>query len=892
MNRSKIQEFIELFEKFKNTEDYKFRIRQSAFTPIAKQIIAETLKNDPLTNEHLTGLIQMLKAETSHATFSKYLEINIQNLDVRKKIYDDAKQLGFTGYTGAGKAAIKSLNHKQLNEVKRFLLNAFTVLTKEEAKILTDKFDSLNIPELKQGIYSPWLHYINPSVFPIINSAHNDLIKWFEMDKKYSKCIDNYYILMTAVQEDNLGTIDYFAYMVKFFPEKQEIQESNEDLAIRLLKDNADQETIMQAFKKAYKKKNITDENYIKSMVDIHMNFARKPVEQERNEQGLHVIEPGSNYLTKIRFWLYAPGPNAKYWDAYFKEGIMGMGPNAIGNYQLFKTRDDITNKMRELFGGKSRYSNDSLACWQFFKEIKPGDIIIAKKGTKSYLGYGIVQSEYYYDPTRLDYHNIRKVKWMSNSVYPEPDGKIVIKTLTDITKYPEYVNKLVKLLNIDLKYTPPLNNERPSFWWINANPKYWSIDNYKQGQEQTYTTHNEKGNKRRVYEYFKQIKPGDLVIGYQSTPSLKVKAIFEVVSGITENDEEGEVIIFKIKEFFPYQPTWEELKDNPILVNSEVFRNNQGSLFKLTANEYNTILNICKKGLPVENEIYSFNDALEEIFLKEDQLHNIIDLLEYKKNLILQGPPGTGKTFIARRLAHLSLGKKDNSRIEMIQFHQSYAYEDFIQGYRPNAEGKFQLQNGIFYDFCLKAQRDPNEKYFFIIDEINRGNLSKIFGEIMMLIEHDKRGQQFGIKLAYSGSDGERFYIPENLYLIGTMNTADRSLAIVDYALRRRFVFFEVKPAFNHPGFEKQLKSNSVDEYLIKLIKDRMLQLNATITEDSNLSKWFTVGHSYFCTSIKKPDISWYKTVIKNEIGPLLHEYWFDDEEKAEENIRKLIRD
>jgi 5-methylcytosine-specific restriction protein B len=426
----------------------------------------------------------------------------------------------------------------------------------------------------------------------------------------------------------------------------------------------------------------------------------------------------------------------------------------------------------------------------------------------------------------------------------------------------------------------------------MNANPKYWNIDNFKEGQQQTYTTHNDKGNKRRIYEYFKQLKSGDQIIGYQSTPSLKVKALFEVTTGIIENDEEGEVVTFRIKEFFPYQASWEELKTNPLLFNCEVFNNNQGSLFKLTEPEFKVITETCKREIVDEPEPYPITEALSEIFFAEDQFRNTLDLLEYKKNLILQGPPGTGKTYIARRLAYASLGSKDDTKIEMIQFHQSYAYEDFIQGYRPTSDGKFQLQSGLFYDFCIKAQRDLKHKYFFIIDEINRGNLSKIFGELMMLIEHDKRGETFGIKLTYSGSEGVKFYIPNNLYIIGTMNTADRSLAIVDYALRRRFVFVDVKPAFSHSGFEELLKTNEVPGLLIKKIRERMEDLNNAIAGDDNLRKWFTIGHSYFCTPVRHPDNEWYKQVIMNEIGPLLREYWFDDEDKAEENIKKLLRD
>lgn len=614
------------------------------------------------------------------------------------------------------------------------------------------------------------------------------------------------------------------------------------------------------------------------------------------------INEDNSQYGTKVKYWLYAPGRNAKYWNLYFKEGLMGIGWNESGNFRNFNSRSALVEKLKDQIDPTKSFSNDSLADWQFYKVMKPGDIIIPKKGRRLYLGYGIVQSDYYYDNNRSDYHHLRKVKWMTKGEWFEDDGLIVLKSLTDITNDSEYVNKLKALLNIteseEIKTFEPvrsLNVEVPAriqYWWMNANPKYWSIDQFKVGQIQTYTTHNADGNKRRIYEYFKQLKPGDKIIGYQSTPSLKVKALFEVTTGIVDNDEEGEVVTFKIKDFFPYQTSWEELKTNPLLSNCEVFSNNQGSLFKLTESEFNTIIETCKIGILNHPDPYTFKDALSEIFFNQDQFRTTLDLLEYKKNLILQGPPGTGKTFIAKRLAYASIGCKDSTKIEMIQFHQSYAYEDFIQGYRPTSDGKFQLQSGLFYDFCIRAQRDPKHKYFFIIDEINRGNLSKIFGELMMLIEHDKRGETFGIKLTYSGSEGEKFYIPENLYIIGTMNTADRSLAIVDYALRRRFVFVDVKPAFNHPGFEELLKVNEVPDPLIKKICERMEDLNNTIAGDDNLRKWFTVGHSYFCNPVRQPDIEWYKQVIMNEIGPLLREYWFDDEDKAEENIKKLLRD
>ena len=278
---------------------------------------------------------------------------------------------------------------------------------------------------------------------------------------------------------------------------------------------------------------------------------------------------------------------------------------------------------------------------------------------------------------------------------------------------------------------------------------------------------------------------------------------------------------------------------------------------------------------------LYTKEDFLNEVYMAEENYNTLVGLLKNKKNLILQGAPGVGKTFAAKRLAYSIMGEKDDSRIEFVQFHQNYSYEDFIMGYKPQDEG-FKLTNGIFYQFCMNAAEHPDKDYFFIIDEINRGNMSKIFGELLMLIEKDYRGTT--VTLAYSGTT---FSVPKNLYIIGMMNTADRSLAMIDYALRRRFSFYEMEPEFNSEGFKAYQASLKNETF--NALTEQIIDLNREINIDDSLGSGFRIGHSYFCGQEECTE-EWMKAVVYYDIIPMLQEYWFDDRQKVKRWENLLI--
>ncbi len=466
--------------------------------------------------------------------------------------------------------------------------------------------------------------------------------------------------------------------------------------------------------------------------------------QSSRDDKGAALADEN---VDTVHYWIYAPGNDACYWDDFYKKDIMAIGWGEIGDLSAFSSKDEMKQKMKEKIDPSKPYKNDAHATWQFANEMKPGDIIFVKKGMHKIIGRGIVTSDYRFEPNAKDYYNnVRDVNWINNEEKEHP-GQAVLKTLTDITPYTEYVQKLTALYDGD----------------------------------------------------------------------------------ITEQLEESEKI---------YPP-------------------------------------------------YDSDCFLEEVYMNQSDYDTLTGLLRSKKNIILQGAPGVGKTFAAKRLAYSILGMKDQSRVALVQFHQSYSYEDFIEGYRPTSDGNgFTIRKGVFYNFCTEAANNLDKDYFFIIDEINRGNLSKIFGELFMLIEADKRGNP--LKLLYSE---DSFIVPKNVYIIGMMNTADRSLAMLDYALRRRFAFYDIKPAFQSDGFRKYRMELNSDKFnrLIECVE----QLNDFIKKDDSLGEGFCIGHSYFC-GLNTIDNSTLNRIVEYELIPLIKEYWFDEASKVKdwsENLRSSIK-
>ena len=420
--------------------------------------------------------------------------------------------------------------------------------------------------------------------------------------------------------------------------------------------------------------------------------------------------------------------------------------------------------------------------------------------------------------------------------------------------------------------------------WDIGDLAQFPDRDSIRQALDVDETGASMKNDVLALWQFQNEIEPGDIIYAKKGRRILVGRG--EVTSGARYEPDRPSYRYVRTVEW-THDGEWENPENAALKTLTDIsqFPGYIGQLEELFAEDSKAVQEPLRETLPE----YNREDFLKDVYVTDDDYDRLTSLLRRKKNIILQGPPGVGKTFAAKRLAYSIIGVKDTTRTQMVQFHQSYSYEDFMMGYRPTEEGGFRLEKGPFYRFCEEARADDSTRpYFLIIDEINRGNISKIFGELLMLIEADKRGQE--LRLLYKD---ELFSVPKNLHIIGMMNTADRSLAVIDYALRRRFGFFSMRPAFDTPGFAGW--QAEVDDPRFDGLVDVVTRLNIEISNDLSLGRGFVVGHSYLTRSSNDNlDENWIQSIVYDELIPLLDEYWFDEPEKFEtwsEELEAVLR-
>lgn len=568
------------------------------------------------------------------------------------------------------------------------------------------------------------------------------------------------------------------------------------------------------------------------------------------------------------RIWLIATGQGGNRWNEFLKDGSMRINCSGMGDLRRYASKDEMEEKLSHLFHDGAKVPlHKSLACYQFLHEVEVGDVVVAKAGIGTVLGYGIVTGPYEYTSDNADtpFSHRRSVEWKKTGNWPVTrERKLVTKTLTDITKNKDLLANLGGLFEADLT-SITVTDPSPSYWWLNCNPANVDITNLKVGDEIRVSALNDQGQQRKVHEYFFQARPGDLVVGYETTLRKRVAALLEVIQSLPLDKNNVELVLRKIDD--PANELhWNSLLEYRELAGAEPVRfNGIGSLSRLTKKEFEHIITL--SGLSESTAdpdppapVVTAEEVAEKLFIDPEEIARWTTALNRKGQIIFYGPPGTGKTFTACEYAlHLIGGGR--GFIETVQFHPAYSYEDFMQGIRPAAmeDGtlSYRMTEGVFMNFCRMAEECGDDPCVLILDEINRANLSRVFGELMYLIEYRDRS----VRLA---GNGREFRVPENVRIIGTMNTADRSIALVDHALRRRFAFIELRPEYDVLRNWHRRNDTGFDAGGLASV---LQQLNVAIKDPH-----YEVGISFFLLHDVAGQI---EHIWRMEIEPYLEEYF-----------------
>ena len=633
-------------------------------------------------------------------------------------------------------------------------------------------------------------------------------------------------------------------------------------------------------------------------------------------------------------YWLYVPGEGAGKWEEFRTAGIMALNWDRIGDPTSYPNEEAVIEALEAGYGDwGGRPTGAAGMIRDFTRTMRPGDVVYARRGPTEIIGRGVVRSEFRYDDARPAYRCVRDIEWTHVGSWPldRRVGAVSLQRVTENTSYnPAQLESLFRDRNAsgastasaraqgvgdsnqakkhELQhwlYTPGEGAARwEEFRTAGIMALNWdrvgdlaSFPDKESLLDALYTHYGDWGGRPRkaadsVWDYIHAMKPGDIVYVRRSFNEIVGRGV--VRSDYRYDEDRSSFRAVRDVEW-THVGSWPLEQRIGRLMLQRLTENT-----KYTPDQLNALIGIEDSHSPSSvdersgnndldeaDEHYTSADFLDEVFLRPEDLEQMLGLLRRKKNLILQGAPGTGKTFAAKRLAYALMSQADDSRVEVVQFHQSTAYEDVVVGLRPTAEGGFAAAEGVFARFCRRAAADPGRDYVFIIDEINRANISKAFGELLMLIEAEHRGEALRLPVS-----GELLSVPKRLHIIGMMNTADRGLALIDYALRRRFAFFEMWPALDHPGFLRHVEA--VGSARLEALVDVVRRLNQRIAEDEALGPGFQIGHSYLCLPAAGPenpagsdaDVT---SVVRYELEPLVREYWFDNPAAMDESIHEL---
>ena len=633
-------------------------------------------------------------------------------------------------------------------------------------------------------------------------------------------------------------------------------------------------------------------------------------------------------------YWLYTPGEGAARWEEFRTAGIMALNWDRIGDPTSYPNEEAVIEALEAGYGDwGGRPTGAAGMIRDFTYTMRPGDVVYARRGPTEIIGRGVVRSEFRYDNARPAYRCVRDIEWTHVGSWPldRRVGAVTLQRVTEDTSYnPAQLESLFRDRNAsgastasaqaqgvgdsdkakkqELQhwlYTPGEGAARwEEFRTAGIMALNWdrvgdlaSFPDKESLLDALYTHYGDWGGRPRraadsVWDYIHAMKPGDIVYVRRSFNEIVGRGV--VRSDYRYDEDRSSFRAVRDVEWthvgsWPLEQRIGRLMLQRLTENTKYTPDQLNALIGIEDPRFSSSVDerLGNNDLDEADEHYTSTDFLDEVFLSPEDLEQMLGLLRRKKNLILQGAPGTGKTFAAKRLAYALMGETDDSRVEVVQFHQSTAYEDVVVGLRPTAEGGFAAAEGVFARFCRRAAADPGRDYVFIIDEINRANISKAFGELLMLIEAEHRGEALRLPVS-----GELLSVPKRLHIIGMMNTADRGLALIDYALRRRFAFFEMRPALDHPGFLRHVEA--VGSSRLEALVDVVRRLNQRIAEDEALGPGFQIGHSYLCLPAGNPenpggtdaDVT---SMVRYELEPLVREYWFDNPTAMDESIHEL---